>query len=68
MKSAELLRKLSKLARTRNLLFESAPGKGSHRKVKLGERMTIVPVHNAELKTGTLKAILKDLAIREEEL
>lgn len=33
--------------------------KGSHMKLKKGNQIEILPIHNKELKIGTLKAILK---------
>ena len=68
MKSAELLRKLKKLARRSGTALNITPAKGSHRKVYFGSAQTVVPIHNSELKTGLLKAILKDLGIREKDL
>lgn len=68
MKSAELLRKLKKLSKQREVEFRMSAAKGSHQKLHFGERTTIIPLHGTELKTGTLKAILKDLGISEDEL
>ena len=68
MTSAELVRKLKKLARQRGVDLTIELGKGSHRKVTFGEARTIVPMHGADLKTGTLNGILKDLGITKEEL
>lgn len=68
MKSAELLRKLKKVAKRRGVALTITPAKGSHRKLYFGIAQTVVPVHHSELKTGLLKAILKDLGIDEREL
>ena len=68
MKSAELLRKLKQLARRSGMPLTITPAKGSHHKVYFGSARTIVPMHHSDLKTGLLKAILKDLGITEEEL
>ncbi len=68
MTSAELLRRLKKLAKERGVTIDVQPGKGSHRKVIFGHARTIIPMHGVELKTGTLKGILKDLGIKREDL
>jgi mRNA interferase HicA len=68
LKSTELLRKLNKLAKQNGIPLTITPAKGSHRKVHYGSSQTILPMHHSELKTGLLKAILKDLGISEEEL
>ncbi|HLH04966.1 MAG TPA: type II toxin-antitoxin system HicA family toxin [Bryobacteraceae bacterium] len=69
MKSTELLRKLKKLAKKRGLELTIAAAKGSHRKVYFGEAQSVIPEHaNSELKTGTLKGILKQLGIEEKDL
>jgi predicted RNA binding protein YcfA (HicA-like mRNA interferase family) len=68
MTSAELLRKLQKLARQRGIEVRVERGKGSHRKVSFGQSRTIIPMHGSELKTGTLNGILRDLGIKKEDL
>jgi predicted RNA binding protein YcfA (HicA-like mRNA interferase family) len=68
MNSAELLRKLKRLAKQRGVDLTIQAGKGSHRKVQFDERRTIVPTHGTELKIGTLNGILRDLGISKEEL
>jgi predicted RNA binding protein YcfA (HicA-like mRNA interferase family) len=68
VKSAELLRKLSKCAKQTGATYTSEPGKGSHLKVRLGDRKTIVPEHNKELGKGLFNQILKDLGIEEKDL
>jgi predicted RNA binding protein YcfA (HicA-like mRNA interferase family) len=68
VRSAELLRKLAKLAKQRRVVFRIAPAKGSHHKIYFGTYSSVIPYHNAELKTGTLKGILKDLHLKEQEL
>lgn len=40
------------------------PGKGSHLKVSLNGRQSILPMHNADLKTGTLEGIKKQLGLK----
>ena len=68
MKSAELMRKLSKAAKARGIHFTAVPGNGSHFKITLGDRCTIIPHHNKELGHGLLRAILRDLGLREDDL
>ena len=43
-------------------IFKS--GKGSHLKVYLHGRQSVLPMHNAELKTGTVEAIKKQLGLK----
>jgi len=40
------------------------PGKGSHLKVYLNGRQSVLPMHNAELKTGLVEAIKKQLGLK----
>jgi mRNA interferase HicA len=40
-------------------------GKGSHLKVYLNGRQSVLPMHNAELKKGLVEAIKKQLGLRE---
>ncbi|MGK7917194.1 MAG: type II toxin-antitoxin system HicA family toxin [Prochloraceae cyanobacterium] len=47
---------------------EQKAGKGSHVTLYFGQRFTIVRNPKDELKTGTLKAMLPQLGIREDEL
>lgn len=42
--------------------------KGSHYRVRKGDKAVTIPFHNKELKPGTLQAILKSLGITKEEL
>ncbi|MGH8547453.1 MAG: type II toxin-antitoxin system HicA family toxin [Methylococcales bacterium] len=43
-----------------------ARGKGSHLKVYLGERQSILPMHGSkELGTGLIEKIKKDLGLKE---
>jgi mRNA interferase HicA len=39
-------------------------GKGGHLKVFLNGRRSILPMHSAELKTGTAEAIKKQLGLK----
>jgi mRNA interferase HicA len=38
-------------------------GKGSHVKVYLNDRQSVLPMHNAELKKGLVEAIKKQLGL-----
>ncbi|MHB1618982.1 MAG: type II toxin-antitoxin system HicA family toxin [Sulfuricella sp.] len=40
------------------------PGKGSHMKVCLNGKQSVLPMHNADLKTGTLEGIKKQLGLK----
>jgi len=57
MKSAEFKRWLSKQGAS----FE--PGKGSHLKVSLNGRTSILPMHAKDLKKGTAEGIKKQLGL-----
>jgi len=69
MSVRELLRRLRACAHTKNANFEVIKnrGKGGHQMVHFGDRKTTVPAPNKELKLGTLKAILKQLDIHDDE-
>ena len=57
MKSAEFKRWLSKQGAT----FE--PGKGSHLKVTLKGKTSILPMHAKDLKKGTAEGIKKQMGL-----
>lgn len=40
------------------------PGRGSHLKVTLNGKQSVLPMHNADLKTGTLEGIKKQLGLK----
>ncbi len=40
------------------------PGKGSHLKVELNGKKSVLPMHSKELKKGTLEAIKKQLGLK----
>ncbi len=58
MKSAEFKRWLAEQGAT----FK--PGKGSHLKVALNGRNSVLPMHNKELGTGLVHAIKKQLGLK----
>ena len=67
MKTPELIRKLKKYARKRNLelTVRKHESKGSHRRIYLGDRSTTIP-WATNLKTGTIHAVLKQLNVDED--
>lgn len=70
MKGSELIRKLKKLGKKRGIevYVDKKRGKGSHVTLYFGDKVTIVRNPSDELKTGTLKAMLKQLGVEENEL
>jgi mRNA interferase HicA len=70
VKGGELLRRIRTLARHRGWAFDWRPdlGKGSHGRLRVEGRRTIIPDLKRELKTGTLQAILRDLGIDRKDL
>jgi len=42
--------------------------RGSHRKFTNGTFVTTIPMHNEDLDTGTLRAILKDTGLTRHQL
>jgi mRNA interferase HicA len=42
-----------------------APGKGSHLKVYLNGRQSVLPMHSTDLKKGTVEAIKKQLDVKD---
>ena len=68
MNGIMLLRALRRLASRRGWVIEVRAGKGSHMRVILNGLMTVVPQHRADLKRGTFRAILKQLALTETDL
>jgi mRNA interferase HicA len=59
VKSSEFKRWLSQLGAT----FK--PGKGSHLRVYLNGRQSVLPMHNRELGKGLIAAIKKQLDIKD---
>ena len=64
MTSRELLRKLRRLGAS----VDPARGKGGHVMVWRVSRMAMVPTGSGEIPTGTLRAILRQLGLRPEDL
>ncbi len=48
-----------------NLGATFKPGKGSHLKVYLNSRQTVIPMHNKDIKSGTLAAIKRQLGLKD---
>jgi mRNA interferase HicA len=67
MKPADLLRRLKRLSTRRGWEFEVTEG-GSHTKLRLNGRRSTIPRHATDMKTGTLRGILKQLGITEQDL
>ena len=70
VKGSELVRRLRKVGRQRGVVVELVPerGKGSHGTLYFGERFTVVRNLKDELKTGTLRAMLKQLGLAPQDL
>ena len=70
MKGSEFIRKVKKLAKERGIeaYVDQKRGKGSHVTLYFGDRFTIVRNPKDELKTGTFKAMLKQLGIEDHEI
>ena len=66
----ELLKKPKKYARKneQEYYWETMRGKGGHGTVHIGDKFTVVPTGKGELKTGTQKAILRQLGVNEKDL
>jgi len=58
MKSSEFKRWLAEQGAT------FRPGKGSHLKVSLNGRSSVLPMHSKELKTGLVEAIKRQLGLK----
>ena len=68
MRSNELLRRLRRRATRLGVDHDEKPGKGGHLKVRHDGKPTVVPMHSGDLPTGTLRAILRQLALTEQDL
>ena len=69
VKGSEFIRRVEDLARRKQLPVRFVPqrGKGSHGTLYYGQLRTVVPNLKAELKKGTLHAMLKQLGIEFDE-
>jgi len=70
MNGNELLKKLKKLAKERQVHLEliKAHGKGSHSTLKFGANKTTIKDLKKEIGPGLLKKILDHLGINKEEI
>jgi len=70
MAGADFIRRVRKLARLRGISVEicAERGKGSHRHLAFGDRLTVVPDPKSELRKGTLHAMLKQPGLTLDEL
>jgi mRNA interferase HicA len=62
--SNELLRTLRRLGAE----IDRGRGKGGHVMARLGGQFAMVPTGSGDLPTGTLRAILRQLGLRPEDL
>ena len=69
MTGNEFIKRVKKLAKARGLevSIDKSRGKGSHITLYYGEKFTVVRNLKDELKTGTYKAMLKPLGIKEDQ-
>jgi mRNA interferase HicA len=67
----ELIRRLRRLARDRGVTFyvDTEQGKGSHWVVRFGDQKQPIPqARGRDLRTGTLRAILRGLGLTSRDL
>lgn len=70
MTGNELLRRLRRLGRKRGIIvrLKQERGKGSHGTLYFGNRFAVVKDRRAEIGTGLLHAILRQLGLNERDL
>ncbi|MGL6344693.1 MAG: type II toxin-antitoxin system HicA family toxin [Waterburya sp.] len=70
MRGNEFVKKVKKLAKANGFeaRVDHKRGKGSHVTLYYGDKFTIVRNLKDELKVGTLRAMLKQLGIKEDEI
>ena len=70
MRGSEFVRKVQALGRRRGVKvrLDAKRGKGSHRTLYYGDRLTIIRNLKDELKTGTYHGMLRQLGIDEKDL
>jgi predicted RNA binding protein YcfA (HicA-like mRNA interferase family) len=64
MKATEMVRLIERYARRHSVPYRAEHGKGSHLKLWLGDRRTVVPIHPGAMPIGTYRAILRQLGIK----
>jgi predicted RNA binding protein YcfA (HicA-like mRNA interferase family) len=68
VKSADLLRRIRRLATKRGWTLIERQGKGSHLIVILDGRQSSIPRHGSDIKKGTFYGILRDFGLTERDL
>jgi predicted RNA binding protein YcfA (HicA-like mRNA interferase family) len=68
MKSADLLRRLKRLATRRGWSIVETQGSGSHLKVRLNVKTTVIAMHRTDMPAGSFRKVLKDLGLTEKDL
>jgi predicted RNA binding protein YcfA (HicA-like mRNA interferase family) len=68
VKSAGLLRRPNRLATRRGWDIIETRGAGSHLKVRLNGKTTVIAMHRTDMPSGTFRKILKDLSLTVEDL
>jgi mRNA interferase HicA len=70
VRGSEFIKKIEKYGKARNVSIEFVPerGKGSHGMLYHGDKgRTTIPDPKRELKTGTMRAMLKQLGINPKD-
>ena len=68
MTSADLLRRLRRLARKRGWEMVEREASGSHLVGRLNGRATVVPCHGGDMKNPTYWGILKQLGLTRQDM
>jgi len=68
MGANDLVGRLKRLANRRGWTIRTVWGKGSHLKVWLNGRRTVIPCHSGDLPPGTFRQIKKDLDLTDAGL
>jgi predicted RNA binding protein YcfA (HicA-like mRNA interferase family) len=68
MKAADLLGRLNRLATKRGWDIVETQGGGSHLKLRLNGRTTVIAMHPGDMPPGTLHKVLKDLGLTTGDL
>ena len=68
MRADDLLRRLRRRSTKLGVDHEETPAAGSHIKIRHGAGRTTLAMHRTDLPIGTLKAILKQLVLSEQDL
>jgi predicted RNA binding protein YcfA (HicA-like mRNA interferase family) len=68
MKAANLLRRLHRLATKRGWEIVETQGGGSHLKLRLNGRTTVIAMHPGEMPQGTFRKVLRDLGLTTSDL